>query len=133
MTAFGTDALFCWTQVHYYSQMGLFGNCLWFINEFAYARIMETCQRETILKGLWVQWLPQRILCKDDIMLLFTSCTDKNSGSLGCFGWTIVIISMIFVVATFPLSIFICLKVEYYEVNCIIAIWFYLYPFPCLM
>uniref|UniRef100_A0A8C6LMK4 Stomatin like 3 n=1 Tax=Nothobranchius furzeri TaxID=105023 RepID=A0A8C6LMK4_NOTFU len=37
--------------------------------------------------------------------------TDKNSGSLGCFGWLLVIISLIFVVVTFPITLFMCVKI----------------------
>uniref|UniRef100_A0A3P9KZC3 Stomatin like 3 n=1 Tax=Oryzias latipes TaxID=8090 RepID=A0A3P9KZC3_ORYLA len=36
---------------------------------------------------------------------------DKNSGQLGCFGWLLVIFSLIFVVATFPLTGFMCVKI----------------------
>nr|XP_015806822.2 stomatin (EPB72)-like 3a [Nothobranchius furzeri] len=36
---------------------------------------------------------------------------DKNSGSLGCFGWLLVIISLIFVVVTFPITLFMCVKI----------------------
>ncbi|KAM9318756.1 stomatin (EPB72)-like 3a [Pholidichthys leucotaenia] len=41
---------------------------------------------------------------------------DKNTGRLGCFGWLLVILSVIFVAATFPLTIFMCVKiVQEYE------------------
>ncbi|XP_037534227.1 stomatin (EPB72)-like 3a [Nematolebias whitei] len=36
---------------------------------------------------------------------------DKKSGSLGCFGWLLVIISLLIVVATFPLTLFVCVKI----------------------
>uniref|UniRef100_A0A3P9JQ20 Stomatin like 3 n=1 Tax=Oryzias latipes TaxID=8090 RepID=A0A3P9JQ20_ORYLA len=36
---------------------------------------------------------------------------DKNSGQLGCFGWLLVMFSLIFVVATFPLTGFMCVKI----------------------
>ncbi|XP_076590946.1 stomatin (EPB72)-like 3a [Chaetodon auriga] len=36
---------------------------------------------------------------------------DKNSGSLGCFGWLLVLISLIFIAATFPLTLFMCVKI----------------------
>nr|XP_046245641.1 stomatin (EPB72)-like 3a isoform X2 [Scatophagus argus] len=36
---------------------------------------------------------------------------DKNSGRLGCFGWLLVLISLIFVTLTFPLTIFMCVKI----------------------
>ncbi|XP_047451015.1 stomatin (EPB72)-like 3a isoform X1 [Mugil cephalus] len=36
---------------------------------------------------------------------------DKNSGSLGCFGWLLVIISLIFIGVTFPITIFMCVKI----------------------
>ncbi|KAM9852979.1 stomatin (EPB72)-like 3a [Aulostomus maculatus] len=36
---------------------------------------------------------------------------DKNSGRLGCFGWILVIISLIFIAVTFPLTIFMCVKI----------------------
>ncbi|RVE65097.1 hypothetical protein OJAV_G00132400 [Oryzias javanicus] len=36
---------------------------------------------------------------------------DKNSGQLGCFGWLLVIVSLIFVIATFPLTGFMCVKI----------------------
>ncbi|KAK2846712.1 hypothetical protein Q5P01_009711 [Channa striata] len=36
---------------------------------------------------------------------------DKNTGGLGCFGWLLVFLSMLFVVATFPLTIFFCIKI----------------------
>ncbi|XP_056139170.1 stomatin (EPB72)-like 3a [Lampris incognitus] len=35
----------------------------------------------------------------------------KSSGRLGCGAWLLFIISMIFVVATFPLAIFMCVKI----------------------
>uniref|UniRef100_A0A672ZMK9 Stomatin like 3 n=1 Tax=Sphaeramia orbicularis TaxID=375764 RepID=A0A672ZMK9_9TELE len=40
-----------------------------------------------------------------------TSSTDKNSGRLGCFGWLLVLVSLLFIIVTFPLSIFMCLKI----------------------
>ncbi|XP_071780838.2 stomatin (EPB72)-like 3a [Centroberyx gerrardi] len=41
---------------------------------------------------------------------------DKTSGRLGCCGWLLVFISMFFVLATFPFTIFTCLKiVQEYE------------------
>ncbi|XP_040902306.1 stomatin (EPB72)-like 3a isoform X2 [Toxotes jaculatrix] len=36
---------------------------------------------------------------------------DKNSGRLGCFGWLLVIASLLFIAATFPLTIFMCVKI----------------------
>uniref|UniRef100_A0A8C6NRU7 Stomatin like 3 n=1 Tax=Nothobranchius furzeri TaxID=105023 RepID=A0A8C6NRU7_NOTFU len=36
---------------------------------------------------------------------------ESNSGSLGCFGWLLVIISLIFVVVTFPITLFMCVKI----------------------
>ncbi|XP_068601532.1 stomatin (EPB72)-like 3a [Brachionichthys hirsutus] len=36
---------------------------------------------------------------------------DKSSGSLGCFGWLLVFISLIFIAVTFPLTIFMCVKI----------------------
>ncbi|XP_039454309.1 stomatin (EPB72)-like 3a [Oreochromis aureus] len=36
---------------------------------------------------------------------------DKNSGKLGCCGWLLVFISIIFVIVTFPLTIFMCVKI----------------------
>ncbi|XP_030008388.1 stomatin (EPB72)-like 3a [Sphaeramia orbicularis] len=36
---------------------------------------------------------------------------DKNSGRLGCFGWLLVLVSLLFIIVTFPLSIFMCLKI----------------------
>ncbi|XP_063349249.1 solute carrier family 25 member 15a isoform X2 [Pelmatolapia mariae] len=36
---------------------------------------------------------------------------DKNSGTLGCCGWLLVFISIIFVIVTFPLTIFMCVKI----------------------
>ncbi|XP_013868207.1 stomatin (EPB72)-like 3a [Austrofundulus limnaeus] len=35
----------------------------------------------------------------------------KNTGGLGCFGWLLVMISLIFIAATFPLSLFMCIKI----------------------
>ncbi|XP_054651253.1 stomatin (EPB72)-like 3a [Dunckerocampus dactyliophorus] len=41
---------------------------------------------------------------------------DKTSGRLGCFGWILVVISLIFIAATFPVTIFMCVKiVQEYE------------------
>ncbi|XP_041851344.1 stomatin (EPB72)-like 3a [Melanotaenia boesemani] len=41
---------------------------------------------------------------------------DKNASRLGCFGWMLVIVSLIFVVATFPITLFMCVKiVQEYE------------------
>ncbi|KAK2912922.1 hypothetical protein Q8A73_007035 [Channa argus] len=34
----------------------------------------------------------------------------KNSGRLGCCGWLLVCLSMLFVIATFPITIFMCIK-----------------------
>ncbi|XP_013763526.1 erythrocyte band 7 integral membrane protein-like [Pundamilia nyererei] len=44
---------------------------------------------------------------------LFVSAlfADKNSGKLGCCGWLLVFISIIFVIVTFPLTIFMCVKI----------------------
>ncbi|XP_032365572.1 stomatin (EPB72)-like 3a [Etheostoma spectabile] len=40
----------------------------------------------------------------------------KNTRSLGCFGWLLVLMSLLFVTATFPLTIFLCVKiVQEYE------------------
>ncbi|XP_059187665.1 stomatin (EPB72)-like 3a [Centropristis striata] len=36
---------------------------------------------------------------------------DKNSHKLGCFGWLLVIVSLLFVAATFPVTIFLCIKI----------------------
>ncbi|CAB1432357.1 unnamed protein product [Pleuronectes platessa] len=36
---------------------------------------------------------------------------DKSSGRLGCFGWLLVIVSMLFVAVTFPLTLFLCVKI----------------------
>lgn len=38
--------------------------------------------------------------------------TDKNAGRLGCFGWLLVIISLLFVALTFPITLFLCVKVR---------------------
>ncbi|KAF1394314.1 hypothetical protein PFLUV_G00025230 [Perca fluviatilis] len=35
----------------------------------------------------------------------------KNTRGLGCFGWLLVLISLLFVTATFPLTIFMCVKI----------------------
>ncbi|XP_008307480.1 erythrocyte band 7 integral membrane protein-like [Cynoglossus semilaevis] len=41
---------------------------------------------------------------------------DKNSGKLGCCGWLLVIISVLLLFCTFPLSLFMCFKiVQEYE------------------
>ncbi|XP_077578320.1 stomatin (EPB72)-like 3a [Stigmatopora nigra] len=41
---------------------------------------------------------------------------DKSSGKLGCFGWILVVISLLFIGVTFPLTIFMCVKiVQEYE------------------
>ncbi|XP_010779717.1 uncharacterized protein [Notothenia coriiceps] len=34
-----------------------------------------------------------------------------NSGGLGCFGWLLVLISLLFVTATFPITLFMCVKI----------------------
>lgn len=44
---------------------------------------------------------------------LSTVSADKNSGRLGCFGWILVLISLIFIAGTFPITIFMCVKVKY--------------------
>ncbi|XP_017271864.1 stomatin (EPB72)-like 3a [Kryptolebias marmoratus] len=36
---------------------------------------------------------------------------EKSSQNLGCFGWLLVIISLIFIAATFPLTLFMCVKI----------------------
>ncbi|KAE8295111.1 Erythrocyte band 7 integral membrane protein 7.2b Stomatin [Larimichthys crocea] len=36
---------------------------------------------------------------------------DKHSSRLGCCGWLLVLISLLFVVATFPISILMCVKI----------------------
>ncbi|XP_037123827.1 stomatin (EPB72)-like 3a isoform X2 [Syngnathus acus] len=36
---------------------------------------------------------------------------DKTSSGLGCFGWILVIISLLFIGATFPLTLFMCVKI----------------------
>ncbi|XP_019750214.1 stomatin (EPB72)-like 3a isoform X2 [Hippocampus comes] len=36
---------------------------------------------------------------------------DKTSTRLGCFGWILVIISLLFIGVTFPLTIFMCVKI----------------------
>ncbi|XP_077397125.1 stomatin (EPB72)-like 3a [Festucalex cinctus] len=36
---------------------------------------------------------------------------DKTSGRLGCFGWILVVISLLFIGVTFPLTIFMCVKI----------------------
>ncbi|KAK5905005.1 hypothetical protein CesoFtcFv8_006516 [Champsocephalus esox] len=40
---------------------------------------------------------------------------DKNSGGLGCFGWLLVLISLLFVTATFPITLFMFKIVKEYE------------------
>uniref|UniRef100_A0A667XY84 Stomatin (EPB72)-like 3a n=1 Tax=Myripristis murdjan TaxID=586833 RepID=A0A667XY84_9TELE len=46
------------------------------------------------------------------VMLLFIFFSYKSSGRLGCCGWLLVVISLIFVTVTFPLTIF-CIVNEY--------------------
>ncbi|XP_061537135.1 stomatin (EPB72)-like 3a isoform X1 [Phycodurus eques] len=36
---------------------------------------------------------------------------DKTSGRLGCFGWILVVISLLFIGATFPFTLFMCVKI----------------------
>ncbi|XP_075892882.1 stomatin (EPB72)-like 3a [Nelusetta ayraudi] len=36
---------------------------------------------------------------------------DKSSGRLGCFGWILVLMSLLFIAATFPLTLFLCVKI----------------------
>ncbi|XP_061733854.1 stomatin (EPB72)-like 3a isoform X2 [Nerophis ophidion] len=36
---------------------------------------------------------------------------ERNSGGLGCFGWILVVISLVFIAATFPVTIFMCVKI----------------------
>ncbi|XP_060902944.1 stomatin (EPB72)-like 3a [Labrus mixtus] len=36
---------------------------------------------------------------------------DKNSGRLGCFGWILVIFSLLFIGVTFPITLFMCVKI----------------------
>ncbi|XP_051253679.1 stomatin (EPB72)-like 3a [Dicentrarchus labrax] len=36
---------------------------------------------------------------------------DKNSGGLGCCGWLLVLISLLTVAVTFPLTLFMCIKI----------------------
>lgn len=52
----------------------------------------------------------------------FTLSTDKKSGRLGCFGWMLVLMSFLFIAATFPLTIFMCVKVVYLLTNIAIVI-----------
>ncbi|KAA8594013.1 hypothetical protein FQN60_004847, partial [Etheostoma spectabile] len=48
--------------------------------------------------------------------MFFTLSPAKNTRSLGCFGWLLVLMSLLFVTATFPLTIFLCVKiVQEYE------------------
>lgn len=44
---------------------------------------------------------------------IFTLSADKSSGRLGCFGWILVLVSLLFIALTFPLTLFMCVKVEY--------------------
>ncbi|XP_041664025.1 stomatin (EPB72)-like 3a [Cheilinus undulatus] len=39
------------------------------------------------------------------------SAEDQNPVSLGCCGWLLVILSLLFIIPTFPLSIFLCVKI----------------------
>ncbi|KAM4590643.1 stomatin (EPB72)-like 3a [Fundulus diaphanus] len=36
---------------------------------------------------------------------------DKNAAGLGCFGWLLVIISLLFIAVTFPVTLFMCVKI----------------------
>ncbi|XP_012730669.1 stomatin (EPB72)-like 3a [Fundulus heteroclitus] len=36
---------------------------------------------------------------------------DKNAAKLGCFGWLLVIISLLFIAVTFPVTLFMCVKI----------------------
>ncbi|KAM6933136.1 stomatin (EPB72)-like 3a [Xenentodon cancila] len=36
---------------------------------------------------------------------------DKNTSRLGCFGWLLVIISLVFILVTFPITLFMCIKI----------------------
>uniref|UniRef100_H3DNX3 Stomatin (EPB72)-like 3a n=1 Tax=Tetraodon nigroviridis TaxID=99883 RepID=H3DNX3_TETNG len=40
-----------------------------------------------------------------------TVSADKNSARLGCFGWILVLVSLIIIAGTFPLTIFMCVKI----------------------
>uniref|UniRef100_A0A3Q2PHJ5 Stomatin (EPB72)-like 3a n=1 Tax=Fundulus heteroclitus TaxID=8078 RepID=A0A3Q2PHJ5_FUNHE len=36
---------------------------------------------------------------------------NKNAAKLGCFGWLLVIISLLFIAVTFPVTLFMCVKI----------------------
>ncbi|KAK5616414.1 hypothetical protein CRENBAI_011723 [Crenichthys baileyi] len=36
---------------------------------------------------------------------------EKNAGRLGSFGWLLVIISVLFIAVTFPITLFMCVKI----------------------
>nr|XP_043888867.1 stomatin-like [Solea senegalensis] len=41
---------------------------------------------------------------------------DKKAGKLGCCGWLLVIISLLFIIPLFPITLFMCVKiVQEYE------------------
>ncbi|XP_069017307.1 stomatin (EPB72)-like 3a [Embiotoca jacksoni] len=48
---------------------------------------------------------------QDKLEVNAENITDKNSGRLGCCGWLVVIISLIFVAVTFPITLFMCVKI----------------------
>ncbi|KAJ0061597.1 hypothetical protein NL108_005688, partial [Boleophthalmus pectinirostris] len=48
---------------------------------------------------------------------MFTSSTAERTGSLGCCGWIIVIISGLFTTLLFPFTIWFCIKVQKHKVN----------------
>uniref|UniRef100_A0A3Q2QNE9 Stomatin (EPB72)-like 3a n=1 Tax=Fundulus heteroclitus TaxID=8078 RepID=A0A3Q2QNE9_FUNHE len=37
--------------------------------------------------------------------------SNKNAAKLGCFGWLLVIISLLFIAVTFPVTLFMCVKI----------------------
>ncbi|XP_023259394.1 erythrocyte band 7 integral membrane protein-like, partial [Seriola lalandi dorsalis] len=51
------------------------------------------------------------VYCALKTLKCFPLFTDKNSGRLGCFGWLLVLASLLFIIATFPLAIFMCVKI----------------------
>lgn len=80
-------------------------------------------RQQTDYRSLWSEfsWL---IAIKQNLPLTYTKqmlpigfnkfypFTDKNAGSLGCFGWVLVIISLLFIAVTFPITLFLCVKVR---------------------
>ncbi|XP_038657274.1 stomatin-like isoform X2 [Scyliorhinus canicula] len=79
------------------------------LSETAEGRYQDLSVKQAALGGSFTMELSKRRVSA--VRAGEASQTEHNAEGTGCFGWILIALSFIFIVATFPLSIWFCIKV----------------------